>query len=53
MGSGRTFTLGDKSFTAEELSSFVLRALKEDAQAYLGMPVTEAVISVPAYFNEG
>ena len=52
MGSGRTFTLGDKSFTAEELSSFVLRALKEDAQAYLGMPVTEAVISVPAYFNE-
>lgn len=52
MGSNKKFTLGDKSFTAEELSSFVLRALKEDAEEYLGEPVTEAVISVPAYFND-
>ncbi len=52
MGSNRKFTLGNKSFTAEELSSFVLRFLKEDAEAYLGEPVTEAVISVPAYFND-
>lgn len=52
MGSNREFVLGDKKFTAEELSSFVLRALKEDAEAYLGEPVTEAVISVPAYFND-
>lgn len=52
MGSGKKFNLGDKSFTAEELSSFVLRALKEDAEQYLGEPVTEAVISVPAYFND-
>lgn len=52
MGSNKKFSLGSKSFTAEELSSFVLRALKEDAEAYLGEPVTEAVISVPAYFND-
>lgn len=52
MGSNKKFTLGEKSFTAEELSSFVLRALKEDAENYLGEPVTEAVISVPAYFND-
>lgn len=52
MGSGRKFNLLHKSFTAEELSSFVLRALKEDAETFLGEPVTEAVISVPAYFND-
>ncbi|WP_418549010.1 Hsp70 family protein, partial [Hungatella sp.] len=52
MGSGKKFQLGHKSFLAEELSSFVLRALKEDAEYYLGEPVTEAVISVPAYFND-
>lgn len=52
MGSDRKFVLGNKTFRAEELSSFVLRALKEDAEQYLGEPVTEAVISVPAYFND-
>ena len=52
MGSDKEFNLGEKSFTAEELSSFVLRSLKEDAEAYLGEEVTEAVISVPAYFND-
>ncbi len=52
MGSNKKFTLGNQEFTAEELSSFVLRALKEDAEHYLGEPVTEAVISVPAYFND-
>lgn len=52
MGSGKEFLLGSKSFTAEELSSFVLRSLKADAEEYLGEPVTEAVISVPAYFND-
>lgn len=41
-----------KYYTAEDLSSFVLRRLREDAEAYLGEPVTEAVISVPAYFND-
>ena len=52
IGSGREFLLGNKAFTAEELSSFVLRSLKEDAEHYLKEPVTEAVISVPAYFND-
>lgn len=52
MGSNKKFSLLEKEFTAEELSSFVLRFLKEDAEAYLGEEVTEAVISVPAYFND-
>lgn len=52
MGSAKKYRLGDKEFLAEELSSFVLRSLKEDAESYLGEPVTEAVISVPAYFND-
>ena len=52
MGSTKKFALGKKEFTAEELSSFVLRSLKEDAESYLGEPVTEAVISVPAYFDD-
>lgn len=52
MGSQRKFRLLHKEFTAEELSSFVLRALKEDAESYLGEEVTEAVISAPAYFND-
>ncbi len=42
----------DKTYSAEDLSSFVLRRLKEDAEAWLGEAVTEAVISVPAYFND-
>lgn len=52
MGSKKQFRLLHKTFTAEELSSFVLRALKEDAEHFLGEEVTEAVISVPAYFND-
>lgn len=52
MGSNKKFHLGTKSFTAEELSSFVLRSLKEDAESYLKEEVTEAVISVPAYFDD-
>lgn len=52
MGSKKEYKLLDKKFTAEELSSFVLRSLKEDAEAFLGEEVTEAVISVPAYFND-
>ncbi|MCQ2491872.1 MAG: molecular chaperone HscC [Lachnospiraceae bacterium] len=52
IGSNKEYMLGTKKFTAEELSSFVLRSLKEDAESYLGEEVTEAVISVPAYFNE-
>jgi molecular chaperone HscC len=52
MGSDKSFVLGGKQFRAEELSSLVLRALKADAEAVLGHAVTEAVISVPAYFSD-
>lgn len=52
MGTGRTYTLGGQRFTPEDLSSLVLRSLREDAEAYLGEPVEEAVVSVPAYFAE-
>jgi molecular chaperone HscC len=52
MGTNKKFTLGERSFTAEELSSLVLKSLKEDAEVYLGSTVEEAVISVPAYFND-
>lgn len=52
MGSSKKYRLSGKDFTAEELSSFVLRSLKEDAESFLGEEVTEAVISVPAYFND-
>nr|WP_198980263.1 molecular chaperone HscC [Herbaspirillum sp. ASV7] len=52
MGSDKRITLGNKAFRPEELSSIVLRALKADAEAYLGEPVNEAVITVPAYFSD-
>ena len=52
MGSDKKHKLGDKEYTSEELSSFVLRSLKEDAEAFFGEPVKEAIISVPAYFND-
>ena len=52
MGIEKRYTLGGKSFRPEELSALVLKKLKEDAQRYLGEPVEEAVISVPAYFND-
>ena len=52
MGTNRECKIGRKPFRAEELSSFVLRALKEDAETFLGEAVTEAVISVPAYFSD-
>ncbi|SDZ89426.1 Hsp70 family protein [Microbulbifer marinus] len=52
MGSDHKVKLGKQLFSATELSALVLRALKEDAEAFLGEEVTEAVISVPAYFND-
>ncbi len=52
MGSTEAIKLGDRSYTATELSSFVLMSLKEDAERYLGQPVVEAVITVTAYFTD-
>ena len=52
MGSEKVYELSGKRFLPEELSALVLKALKEDAEVYLGEEVTEAVISVPAYFND-
>ncbi|SMQ73063.1 molecular chaperone HscC [Devosia lucknowensis] len=51
MGTKTSIKLGRSSFDATQLSAFVLRALKADAEAALGIPVDAAVISVPAYFN--
>lgn len=52
MGSAKEYELGERKFLPEELSSLILKSLKEDAEAFLGTEVTEAVISVPAYFND-
>jgi len=52
MGTAKTYRLGQHTFTPEELSSFVLRSLKADAEAFLHQDISEAVISVPAYFND-
>jgi len=52
MGTERTARLGDRELGAPQLSALVLAALKADAEAYLGQPVTEAVVTVPAYFDD-
>ncbi|WP_027624626.1 molecular chaperone HscC [Clostridium lundense] len=52
MGSKKIYKLGDKEFLPEELSALILKALKEDAEHFLGIPIAEAVISVPAYFSD-
>jgi molecular chaperone HscC len=52
MGTEHKITIGKKSFTAPELSSLIIRSLIEDAEHLLGKKISEAVISVPAYFNE-
>ena len=52
MGSDYKVTIDDKKFTPQQISAMILQKLKADAEAYLGEPVTEAVITVPAYFTD-
>ncbi|HET9169513.1 MAG TPA: Hsp70 family protein, partial [Actinospica sp.] len=52
MGTDWKIQIDDKSFTAQQISAFVLQKLKRDAEAYLGEKVTDAVITVPAYFSD-
>ena len=52
MGTNKEFYLKNYKFSPEELSAFILKSLKADAEEYLGRKVDEAIISVPAYFND-
>ena len=52
MGSNYTFSVDGRSFTPQEISAMILQKMKTDAESYLGGPVTDAVITVPAYFTD-
>lgn len=52
LGTKKTYKVGSHNFSSEQLSSLVLKKIKEDAESFLGEEVTEAIISVPAYFDD-
>ena len=52
MGTSHKVTIDGKEYTPQEISAMILQKLKTDAEAYLGEKVTEAVITVPAYFSD-
>ena len=52
MGTSFKYTINGKEYTPEQISAFILQKIKKDAEAYIGQPVGQAVITVPAYFDD-
>ncbi|MBI4281418.1 molecular chaperone DnaK, partial [Candidatus Uhrbacteria bacterium] len=52
MGTDHKWKIGDKEYTPQQISAFILQKIKRDAESFLGEPVQKAVITVPAYFND-